>query len=205
MKKLFILTLLVSGVLCIEVNAQIKDTFDSNTGWTEYSDKEARAVIEDGVLNLIGKYKFDDIKGRLSFVTSTNYSPLDVTDDFEIKCDAIIKKVDEDGEFGMLINHLDDGNFIAFTISRYEGYYYAEMIRYEKDEKVGYKVNNIKLPRGSNKALELSVKQINNRLQFYINGIQALEVRHLILDYTGVGFYIAGKQNVQIDNLEYIQ
>ncbi len=205
MKKNIILVILVFSTFTNFANAQVKDSFDGNTGWTEYADKEARAVIENGVLNLIGKFNGDNRKGKLSFVESTNYAPIDVTDDFEIKCEAVIKKISEDGAFGMMVDYFDSGNCIKFEIYRYEKFVYAVMLRYKDGELCGHKITNIKVTSKRDAVLPLAVKYINERIQFIVNGVTALELRHIPITSTGIGFYIEGQQNVTIDNLEYIQ
>ena len=42
-------------------------------------------------------------------------------------------------------------------------------------------------------------------LTFIVDGVQILKVRYMPLDYTGFGYYTFGKQELQVDDVEFIQ
>lgn len=128
--------LLVVAVLMLPfvANAQFKDTFDSNKlGWTEISGKDGDAVIVDGKMHIEGKKSGNSLFGALtgtqgepSYIETHCYAPLDFKKDFEIKCDAYVKKISDNNTFGIILNYIDEGNYIAFIIT--EGQ--AALIRY---------------------------------------------------------------------------
>ena len=203
MKKLFV-ALFALGTLT--VNAQnVKETFDSNTlGWTEVSDKSGEAVIKEGVMHIVGKYSggstFFGYK-QPSFIETHCYSNLDVTKNFEIKCDAIAKKISNAGCFGVIMNYFDNGNFIVFVIDNE----YAHLMRFQDNEMVGRISSKLKLVEKKKANLSLSIKSSYQKLQFYVNNMLAIEARYLPLESNGFGFYVLGEQIVDFDNVEFIQ
>lgn len=175
-------------------NAQFKDTFDSNKlGWTEISSKNGEALIVDGKMHLEGK--------DAPFLETHCYAPLDFKKDFEIKCDAFVKKISDNGEFGIILNYIDDGNFALFSITEGKAAYG----RYKDRIRVGGFMQDVKLKSQKKADLNLQIKSSYQKLEFFINNMKALEVRYLPLESTGVGFYIRGQQTIDFDNLEIIQ
>lgn len=164
MKKLFV-ALFALGTLT--VNAQnVKETFDSNTlGWTEVSDKSGEAVIKEGVMHIVGKNSggstFFGYK-QPSFIETHCYSNLDVTKNFEIKCDAIAKKISNAGCFGIIMNYFDNGNFIVFVIDNE----YAHLMRFQDNEMVGRISNKLKLVEKKKANLSLSIKSSYQNCNF---------------------------------------
>lgn len=203
MKKLLV-ALFALGTLT--VNAQnVKETFDSNTlGWTEVSDKSGEAAIKEGVMHIVGKNSggstFFGYK-QPSFIETHCYSNLDVTKNFEIKCDAIAKKISNAGCFGVIMNYFDNGNFIVFVIDNE----YAHLMRFQNNEMVGRISNKLKLVKKKKADLSLSIKNSYQKLQFYVNNMLAIEARYLPLESNGFGFYVLGEQIVDFDNVEFIQ
>lgn len=197
MKKLLVA---IFTLTALTINAQsFKDTFDSNIlGWTEISLKKGEAVIRDGVMHMESK---EDNK----FIETHCYSNLDVTKNFEIKCDAIAKKISDDGDFGIILDYLDDGNFLAFTIFVDDKNYYASIRRYYNGDLVGKITNKIKISEKRNATLSFSLKSTYQKLQFYVNDMLAVERRYISLTSNGFGFFVFGKQTVDFDNVEFIQ
>ena len=190
---------------CTSVNAQsYKETFDSNNmGWTETSTKQGEAVIKDGVMHMVGtKAGGNTYFGYKapSFIETHCYSGIDVAKNFEIKCDAIAKKISDDGCIGIVLDYMDDGNFIAFVIGKDEAY----LIRYHNGDPIGYIRNRLKTEK-KKAALSLSIKSTYQKLQFYVNNMLAVEARFLPLTSNGFGFYVLGEQTVDFDNVEFIQ
>lgn len=118
MKKVFFILVLL--MLPFIANAQFIDTFDSNKlGWTEISGKDGEALITEGKLRIEGKKSGTSLFGTLagvqgepSYIETHCYAPLDFKKDFEIKCDAYVKKINENNTFGVILNYIDEGNFI---------------------------------------------------------------------------------------------
>ena len=203
MRKLFIALLLLGTTT---VNAQtVKETFDSNSlGWTEVSDKNGEAVIKEGVMSLTGKnsggatffgYKLP------WFIETHCYSSLDVTKNFEIKCDAIAKKINNAGCFGVMMDYIDNGNFMVFVIDNE----YAHLMRFVDSEMIGRITNRLKLVDKKRVNIALRIKSSYQKLQFYVNDMLAIEARYLPLESNGFGFYVLGEQVVDFDNVEFIQ
>lgn len=190
-------------------NAQFKDTFDSNKlGWTEISGKDGDAVIVDGKMHIEGKKSGNSLFGALtgtqgepSYIETHCYAPLDFKKDFEIKCDAYVKKINDNNTFGMILNYIDEGNFMAFMIT--EGQ--ATLVRYNDYKLIGRIRANIKLKSQKKAELNLKIKSTFQKLEFFINDMKALEARYLPLESTGIGFYVLGQQTIDFDNLEIIQ
>lgn len=121
-KVLFTLVLLMLPFI---TKAQFIDTFDSNKlGWTEISGKDGDALIIEGKLRLEGKKSGSSLFGTLtgiqsepSYIETHCYAPLDFKKDFEIRCDAYVKKINDNNTFGIILNYIDEGNFIAFMIT----------------------------------------------------------------------------------------
>ncbi len=187
--------LVVAFMAVITANAQIVDTFDTNEyGWTETSADDGEALIMDGKMHVEGK-------NSESRISTHCYAPLDIENDFEIKCDAFVKSVSEKNEFGLIVNYRDDYNFIVFRVT--EGAALYE--RFVDGKLVGRFGNTIKLKSQKKTELKLGLKSTFNKLEFYVNDMKALELRYFPLETTGVGFYVYGKQSIDFDNLEFIQ
>jgi len=192
MKKLLVAILALTA---LTINAQtFKETFDSNSmGWTEISSKDGEAVIKDGAMHMA-------IKKDGKKVETHCFSILDVSKNFEIKCDAIVKKISEDGSFGIILDYIDDRTYTTFVIYVYDKKYYAAM--YTKSRSIS---EQIKIPEKRNVKLNFSIKNTYQKLEFYVNNMKALEARDIPLTSNGFGFFVKGKQTVDFDNVEFIQ
>lgn len=202
--KNYLLVLLV----CVSmfVNAQtVKDDFNSNSlGWTETSSKDGEAVIKDGVMHLEGKKSGVSLFGTQSapsFLETHCFTNLDINKNFEIKCSALVKKINEECSFGMILDYVDEGNFMVFVVFEKE----ARLLRYKEYRLVGMIRNNLKLMKQKKADINLSIKSTFQKLQFYVNGMLAIESRFLPLTSNGIGFYVLGSQVANFDNLEIIQ
>lgn len=182
----------------ISANAQkfsLTDNFDTNAnGWTEIVDKKGESQIIESVLRLKSK-KVD------GFYESHCFTDLDVRSNFEIKCEVKVKSINDESTFGLMLNYVDDGNFIVFMVQ--EGN--AKLIKFEDGRQVGAISNTIKLKAKRNSNVEFSVKNTTGKLTFDVNGMKAIEARYVDLTSSGIGFYIYGEQTVSFDNLQIIQ
>ncbi len=195
MRNIFLVLFIV--VAFINLNAQrviFSDNFDTNNmGWNEIISKEGEAIIKDGVLSIISK---DELKG----FQATCLTNLNVKNNFTLTCDVLIKNIDNESNFGLIIDYLDDYNYKVFGI--YEG---NAFYRNVKDGKiVGYRSNTIKLKSKRNTNASICVEKKGNSMILSVNEIEALEVRP-DLQYNGIGFFVSGKQKVSFDNLEIKQ
>lgn len=208
MKKIILLAVVV--FMAVSVNAQIlKDTFDSNIlGWTETSGKDGEAVIKDGTMHMVGKKGSNTtmsvlfgVKTTPSFVETHCFAGFDVNKNFEIKCKANVKKITGNNEFGIILDYVDNGNFIIFTIE--EGQ--ASFVRYKEGHVIGAIINDLKIKEKKKADLDLSIKSSYQKLQFFVNGMLAIEARYVPISSSGIGFYIYGEHTVDFDDLEIIQ
>ena len=78
----------------------------------------------------------------------------------------------------------------------------AWLLRYKNYELVGRIRNSLKQKGKKHVALDISVKSTFQKLQFFVNGMMAVESRYLPITSTGIGFYVNGQQTVDFDNVE---
>lgn len=203
MKKVFLVVL--SALAALSLNAQsFTDTFDSNTmGWTERSGKDGEAVIKNGVMHLEGKNNGSmwSLTGEASEISTHCFTGLDVQKNFEIKCKALVKKIDASNAVGIIIDYLDDYNYMLFAIDDEYAYFFQR----RDGEWVGYIKNDLKIKNKKKAEVEFSIKSTYKRLEFIVNGMLAIDLRFRELQSNGVGFYTFGKQTADFDDLEIIQ
>lgn len=204
MKKLLVV-LFALGTLT--ANAQtFKDTFDSNSmGWTEISGKDGEAVIKEGVMHLEGKKSgglslLGGVKDA-SQITTHCFTNIDVQKNFEIKCKANVKKINDNNIVGIIVDYMDDGNFMLFAIDDERAYF----MQWRDNNLVGYTCNLLKITKKKNTQLDFSIKSTYKKLEFFVNGMLALELRYRDLISNGIGFYTYGAQVADFDDLELIQ
>lgn len=204
MKKLLV-ALFVLGTLT--ANAQtFKDTFDSNSmGWTEISGKDGEAVIKEGVMHLEGKKSgglslLGGVKDA-SLIMTHCFTSLDVQKNFEIKCKANVKKINDNNMVGIVVDYMDDGNYMLFAIDDKQAYF----TQWRDNKLVGYTSNLLKITKKKNAQLDFSIKSTYKKLEFFVNGMLVLELRYRDLISNGVGFYTYGAQVADFDDLELIQ
>lgn len=207
MKKVTLLVFLVFA--CLNLNAQtVFDDFESNKyGWTETSAKDGEALIKEGKMHLEGKKGNSSlglafgISSEPSFIETHCFPGYDINKDFEIKCDVYVKKITGHNALGIMLDYVDDGNFIAFIVEEDR----ARLIRFKDFQYVGGISNDLKLTDKKKTDLELSIKSTFNKIEFSVNGMKAIESRYLKLTSTGIGFYVVGQHTVDFDNLEIVQ
>jgi len=182
------------------------ENFESNSwGWTETSSKDGEAIIKEGVFHLEGKktavMSLWGIASEPSFIETHCFAGFDPSKNFEIKCTAMVKKISDNGNFGLILDYFDEGNFIVFIVHDEE----AWLLRYKDYRVIGRIRNTLKQKDKTKVSVDISVKSTYQKLQFYINGMKAIEARYLPLITNGFGFYVAGSQIVDFDNVEIRQ
>ena len=182
MKRIIIIC---SLLICAAVaNAQNVETFDSNTfGWIESVEKDGSAIIVEGVMRLEGKNALDDIwslKAGSSQIITSCYAPFDPQKNFTFKCDAVAKKINDKGFFGLIFDYKDN-------------------------EIIGQRLSDLKLKEKKNAAFAFELRSSFDRVEFYCNDMKAMEVRYNPVQYCGVGFGVFGQQSVDFDNVQFIQ
>lgn len=197
-----VLLIAIFAFAALSLNAQsFKDTFDSNTlGWTERSGSDGDAVIKDGVMHLQGK-KNEGYFSNASYIITTAYTSFDPQKNFEIKCKAAVKKINEKNPVGIIINYLDDYNYMLFAVDEKSAYFFE----FSDNKLVSFKVNDMNLKGKRNEELAFQIKSTYNKVEFIVNNITAIELRYREIISNGIGFAVNGAQTADFDDLEIIQ
>ncbi len=207
MKRIIIICSLL--ICAATTHAQIIETFDSNTfGWIESVEKDGSAIIVEGVMRLEGKNALNDtwlLKPGISQVMTSCYAPFDPQKNFTFKCDAIAKKISDKGFFGLVFDYMDNYNYSAFYICKGDKNAKVLYERVERGELIGRRTVDLKLKQKKNATFAFELKSAFDRLEFYCNGMKAIEVRYNPIDYCGVGFVVYGQQTIDFDNVQFIQ
>ena len=200
------------------INAQtFKETFDANSlEWTEcaYESNSGSAVIDGGYMKITSK---GENKGMSIFLTAMSgvstkvgentffethcYAPLDVQKPFKIRTHVNIEKLANDRMTGLVFNYKDGGNFYCFAFN-------DEMItfnRYVDNVVVGRIQQGVKWADKKKVDQEWELIYDGQVLTFIVDGMQIMKVRYMPLEYSGVGFYVSGKQKLVVDDVEFIQ
>ena len=216
MKKVVIL-LSVLGLTSV-INAQsFKDTFDSNAlGWTEcaYESNSGSAVIDEGVLTITSKGENKGLGialtalsgvatkvGENTFFETHCYAPLDVQKPFTIRTHVNIQKLANDRTTGLVFNYRDGGNFYCFNFNN-------EMVRFDRyvDGRIVGTISQGVIWQDKKKVdQEWELTSDGQTLTFIVDGMQIMQVRYMPLEYTGFGFYTFGKQELVVDDVEFVQ
>lgn len=176
------------------INAQVKDDFESNKlGWNEYDGSKSSSTIINGSMVLTSK-------GGTPAVVSC-WAPYDISRNFDLKCDVLAKKIDDEKNFGIVIDYKDDYNYIMFGVT--EGK--AIMQKFVENKLVAFRMSDIKLKEQRKANVKLEIKHDTGSFKFYVNDMLALEARYLHVESNGIALYAGGKQKISFDNLEIIQ
>lgn len=198
MKK-YILGCLLSIFAVATTKAQITDDFESNNfGWTESAGSNYEALVKEGHLHLVGKS---------SHGISSCYAPFDLSKPFELKCECFIKSLTGSKNFGIMLDYVDDDNYILFCITNENVH-----VRYIKEGKeVGHRTADLKLKSKKKTGMDFKLEYSLQKITLYINDVRAidyqrrLEPGQFMLGTTGIGFYVDEGTTVDFDNLVIIQ
>ena len=194
------------------VSAQsFKDTFDSNSlEWTEcaYENNSGKAIIDKGFLNIeskgenkaLGAFIGEQVGQNTSFKTHC-YAPIDVMKPFKVRTNVTIQKLAVDRITGLIFNYKDDGNFYTFTFNNEM----VSFLRFENYALVGKIEQGIKWAKKSKLDQQWELVSDGNELTFFVDGMQVIKVKYMPLSYSGIGFYTFGKQELKVDDIEFIQ
>ena len=120
---------------------------------------------------------------------------------FKIRTHVNIQKLANDRTTGLVFNYRDGGNFYCFNFN-------DEMVRFERRVNglvVGAIQQGVKWKDKKKVDQEWELMSDGNVLTFIVDGVQILKVRYMPLDYTGFGYYTFGKQELKVDDVEFIQ
>lgn len=212
--------LLTIGALLLSTNLSaqsFKDTFDSNSlGWTEcaYESNNGTAIIDKGVLTITSKGENKAMGalltaatgkatkvGENTFFETHCYAPLDVMKPFTVRTHVKIQKLSEDRIVGLVFNYKDGGNFYCFVFNR-------DMVsfnRYVDNKLVGGISQGVKWADRSKIDQEWELVSDGQELTFKVDGMQIMKVKYMPLSYSGVGYYTFGKQELVVDDIEFVQ
>jgi len=172
----------------------VRDDFETNKlGWNEVVSKQYSAIIQDGKMHLETK------EGGAAIARC--FAPIDPQKPFEIKAKLNDTKInDEERGIGIIFNYRDNKNFDAFVISKNT----AEFQEYTNGQLTGFCQQDIKYFK-KYKDHELVIKYSFQKVVFYVNDINALEMRDIKLQYTGFGLYVWSKDDKQIADFDWIE
>ena len=212
--------LIISGLMLAALSSQaqtFKETFDANSlEWTEcaYESNSGTAVIDGGKMTITSKGEnkglgaaltvLSGIKtkvGENTFFETHCYAPLDVQKPFKIRTHVNIEKLANDRMTGLVFNYKDGGNFYCFAFN-------DEMVCFQRlvnNVVVGQIQQGIKWKDKKKVAQEWELTIDGQGQTVIVDGMQILKVRYIPLEYSGFGFYTFGKQELAVDDVEFIQ
>lgn len=204
------------GALSVQAQT-FKETFDANSlEWTEcaYESNSGTAVIDGGKMTITSKGENKGLGavltvlsgvqtkvGKNTFFETHCYAPLDVQKPFKIRTHVNIEKLASDRMAGLVFNYKDGGNFYCFAFN-------DEMVcfnRYVDNVIVGQIQQGVKWADKKKVDQEWELISDGQVLTFIVDGMQILKVRYMPLEYSGFGFYTFGKQELAVDDVEFIQ
>ena len=215
-KQIIIFAFYMLGELSVQAQT-FKETFDANSlEWTEcaYESNSGTAVIDGGKMTITSKGENKGLGaaltvlsgvqtkvGKNTFFETHCYAPLDVQKPFKIRTHVNIEKLASDRMAGLVFNYKDGGNFYCFAFN-------DEMVcfnRYVDNVIVGQIQQGVKWADKKKVDQEWELISDGQVLTFIVDGMQILKVRYMPLEYSGFGFYTFGKQELAVDDVEFIQ
>jgi hypothetical protein len=199
-KVLFLIAICFASYV---LNAQsYKETFDSNSlEWTECTFKKAdgTAIIDKGVMTLKSK----EVKDLRTFFETHCYAPLNMSRSFTVVANVKVKVLDDENAAGFVFNYRDNGNYYVFSFDKS----CVTFARFVDRKVVGRIMQNVKWAKKGNvnQQWKLVYDAHSQQIEFFVDDMPIMKVRHMPLEYTGFGFYTFGKQELTIDDIEFIQ
>lgn len=217
MKKTILLGVIALGI-GVNANSQtFKETFDANSlEWTEcaFESNSGSAIIDGGKMTIISKGENKGLGialtalsgvstkvGENTFFETHCYAPLDVQKPFKIRTHVNIEKLSTDRIAGLVFNYKDGGNFYCFTFN-------DEMVRFTRyvDNVIVGSIQQGVIWKDKKKVdQEWELSSDGQMLSFIVDGMPILKVRYMPLEYSGFGYYTFGKQELIVDDVEFIQ
>ena len=201
MNKLFLILLAIVSI-ALSGEAQLKETFDSNSwGWTEQVTDEGKVYIVDGVLRFQidtdSGAKFEEIAEKFS---SHAYLPIDPKKGFTITCDAIANKISDDKYFGVMMDYHDDMNYIAFVMKKN----WAILYQIAEGRRIKSWKGQLHLPKQKKAELDIKIEYQGGDLKIRVDDMPAIDARDVPINYNGFGFFAVGDIKVDFDNVEIV-
>ncbi len=120
---------------------------------------------------------------------------------FEIRAKVNIKQLASDRLVGLVFNYRDGGNFYAFSFNDD----FIKFTRYEENMIVGDIMQGIKWNGKRKSDMDWALISDGQTLVFKVDGVSMLTIRYIPLQYSGFGFYTFGNQELEVDEVEFIQ
>ncbi len=211
--------LILAVLLCVSLaaNAQLKETFDANSlEWTECAYKNAlgTAMITEGKMIVKSKGELKGLGAALTIATGVEtkvrdatffethcYAPIDIMKPFQITSKVNVKKLGEDRQVGLVFNYRDGGTFYCFSFNDD----CVQFIRYVDGNVVGSIMQGVKWAKKRGADMEWTLISDGSTLEFKVDGMAMMKIRHMPLEYTGFGYYAFGAQELEVDEVEFIQ
>lgn len=204
MKKRLFLLFVVAFTTANVALCQLKETFDSNSWqWTEYSASLGKAYIVEGVMRLESESASNNttLAEMIADVATHAFLPMDPAKGFNIKCEALVGKLEGKKQFGVILDYIDDMNALVFMIQEDCAYLY----KMKEGKIVGKQRNQFKLQKGKKKtAVDIQIRYAGGELEFRVNDVQALLCKYVPISSNGFGFFAYGKCKVDFDNVEIV-
>lgn len=200
MNKKFIILLVMTIYSVMTATAQLKETFDSNSWqWTEQSTNLGKVYIIDGVLRFDTDTPTDIAVQKVAEnVSSHAYLPFDPTSGFTITCEAKVDKIGDDKYFGIILDYMDDMNFMCFTMSENRAFLYKVT-----EGRITKKWSGqLHLPKQKKAVLDFKIVYSGGELEIRVNDIQAIHAKFAPIESNGFGFFAFGKTKIDFDNVE---
>ena len=195
-----ILFLAIAVFSFISAVAQLKESFDSNSWqWTEQSTNLGKVYIVDGVLRFETNTSTNIVVQKVAEnVSSHAYLPFDPSAGFTITCEAKVDKVGDDKYFGVIMDYMDDMNFMCFTMSQNWAYLYKVT-----EGRITRKwAGQLHLPKQKKASIDIKIVYIGGDLEIRVDDIQAIHAKYAPIESNGFGFFAFGKTKVDFDNVE---
>ncbi|MDY4811636.1 MAG: hypothetical protein SO168_06220 [Muribaculaceae bacterium] len=193
--------LLLSAMACTgTAAAQQEETFDNNSWqWTESMSDAGKVYIVDGVMRLETNTPTSITYEQVADLVSTHaYLPMDPTAGFTITCDAKVAKIADDKYFGILLDYMDNMNFMCFTMSSNWAYLYKIT-----EGKVTRKwKGQLHLPKQKKAVLDIKITYAGGDLEIRVDDIQAIHAKYAPIESNGFGFFAYGKTKIDFDNVK---
>lgn len=199
-KVIFLIVLFLCGIF--NSYAQLKETFDSNSWqWTEQFSDLGKVFIVDGVLRFETNTNTTiGVTAVAENVASHAYLPFDPKMGFTITCEAKVAKIDDSKYFGVMLDYMDDMNFMCFTMSQNWAYLY----KIHEGKIVRKWSGQLHLPKQKKASVDIKIDYKGGDLEIRVDDIQAIHAKYAPIESNGFGFFAFGKTKVDFDNVEIV-
>lgn len=208
----FIMSLLLVMITTFTTFSQVvaDDNFESNNlSWQENINPDlGESIITDGHFKLKSDWKttwnlYNSKNPRPQILYSDCFLPINPIEGFQIESDIEFKEYlfnNFNCCQGFLLDFVDEMNFIAVAITLNKCYY----LRYEQAKLVSAKESAIKI-KGKQKgwfSCTLKVNYKDNRLKVYVDDIEMMELRRVVIENEGFALFSSGGNEALFDNFK---